>query len=298
MGLYGLGAKKSGEYYSREDTDLLETVARQAGVALQNAHFHKQLADQVRIQRDLEIASQIQSSLLPMQDPELSGFEIVSYSRPANEVGGDFYHYVNFDDDNQIGLVVGDVSGKGVPAALFMAVAISTLRAQAPHYYQDSAALLTAVNKILYPQMSISYVNTAMLYATIEKYSGGKALLTVSNAGLIWPLLRRSNGHTEYVHISGFPIGTMPDAHYQSLQLQLRSGDVVILSSDGLVEAMNSRKELFGFERLKQCLADCDDCLSASDLLKHVKENVFAFMGKAEPHDDKRSNLDNTNTIK
>ncbi len=285
LGLYGLGAKKSGGFYSREDIDLLKMLARQAGVALQNARLHEQLAGQVRIQRDLEIASQIQVSLLPSQDPAVSGLEIVSFSRPAQEVGGDFYHYVEFDDE-RIGIAVGDVSGKGIPAALFMAVSISTLRAQARHYRHNTAALLTAMNNILYPQMTISSVNAAMLYATVEQHSSGGAMFSVSNAGLIWPILHRSGQKIDYIYASGLPMGAVPDAPYREFHHKLLPGDLVILSSDGIVEAMNNRREIFGFDRLEQSVAACGENISAQAALEQLKEDIFAFVGDAELHDD------------
>lgn len=286
MGIYGVGQKKSGEYYSREDIALLETVGRQAGVALQNAQLHKELSNQARIQRDLEIASQIQQRLLPRQDPKISGLEIVSYSRPAQEVGGDFHHYVKFSNEH-IGVAVGDVSGKGVPAALFMAVSISTLRAEVPHHQNNVAALLVAMNDILFPQMSISDVNTAMLYATLEKHASSDGItLSVSNAGLIWPILRRSGRQVSYINVSGLPMGALPNVRYQTLELDLLPGDLVILSTDGIVEAMNRRKEMFGFERFEESIARCGKGLSATDVLETVIDDVFTFIGNAEPHDD------------
>lgn len=285
LGLYGLGKKKSGDYYNREEIALLETLARQAGVALQNARLHDKLAGQVRIQRDLEIAHQIQLSMLPRQDPLMPGLEVVSFSRPAQEVGGDFYHYFKFDRQ-RLGIAVGDVSGKGVPAALFMAVSISTLRAQVPHYRENTAALLAAINNILYPQMIVSDVNTALLYATIEQNSGNRLKFRVSNAGLIWPILRHNGGQIEYINACGLPIGTFANANYTEFYHELLPGDLVILCSDGLVEAMNRNQEIFGFERLEQSLAACGDDFSAGAVLEYLRQELVAFVGNAQPHDD------------
>jgi sigma-B regulation protein RsbU (phosphoserine phosphatase) len=285
LGLYGLGAKKSGEYYDREEIALLETLARQAGVAIQNAQLHEELATQVRIRRELEIARQIQSSLLPSQDPVSPGLEIVGFSRPAQQVGGDFYHYFEFGNE-RVGIAVGDVSGKGVPAALFMAVSISTLRAQAPHYHHNTAKLLTAMNNSLYSQMTISAVNVAMLYTTIERQPSGNLIFNVSNAGLIWPLLRRGGQQVEYISASGLPIGAMVDASYDEFRLQLLPGDLIILCSDGIIEAMNERQEIFGFERLEQSIADCNENWPAAAVVEHLKRDLLTFVGGAEPHDD------------
>ena len=286
LGIYGVGPKKSGEYYSREDIALLETVGRQAGMALQNAQLHNKLSNQARLQRDLEIANQIQQSLLPRQNPQISGLEIVSYSRPAQKVGGDFHHYVAFNPEH-IGVAVGDVSGKGIPAALFMAVSISTLRAQVAHYPHNNAALLTAMNDILFPQMSVSNVNTAMLYATLKKQAAANRItLNVSNAGLIWPLLCREGRQVDYINVSGLPMGALPNVRYQTLELDLFPGDLVILSTDGIVEAMNRQQEMFGFERFEESVAFCKKDLSAGAVLEKIKDDVFTFIGNAEPHDD------------
>ncbi len=284
MGLYGVGPKKSGEYYAYADITLLETLARQAGMALQNAQLHEQLSNQVRIQRDLEIASQIQASLLPAQDPQIAGLEIVSYARPAHEVGGDFHHYIEFDHE-QIGIAVGDVSGKGISGALFMAISISTLQAQILHHH-DTAALLSTMNNILHPQMSLNRINTAMLYATIKKHNQGRITLEVSNAGLIWPILYRQGQEIAYVDISGLPIGSIANAHYQTLRLDLLAGDLLIILSDGVVEAKNNQQEMFGFERLEKSISSNNNQVTAVKVLEQLKKDISVFVNYADFHDD------------
>jgi sigma-B regulation protein RsbU (phosphoserine phosphatase) len=283
LGLYGLGPKKSGEYYRREEVTLLETLARQAGIAFKNAQLHKALSAQVRIQRDLEIARQIQLSLLPAQDPQMLGLDIVGFSIPAQEVGGDFYHYFKFDED-RIGIAVGDVSGKGVAAALFMAVSISTLRAQSPHH-RHPAHLITEMNDLLHLQMKVRKMNTALLYLIIERQDGGALTLDASNAGLISPLLRRAHRKTEYIDVRGLPLGVMEQIEYKACRVNLEQGDLLVLCSDGIVEALNERGEMFGFQRLEQFMVRCDN-LSAGQVVERLHREVDSFVGKAEQHDD------------
>jgi serine phosphatase RsbU (regulator of sigma subunit) len=281
--LYGLGPKKSGEYYNKEEIKLVQTVARQAGVALENARLHEKLSMQVRVERDLEIARQIQVSLLPSGDPNIAGLDIVGFSMPSQQVGGDFYHYLKFDD-SQIGIAVGDVSGKGVSAALFMAVSVSTLQAKSP-YHQRTPELLAEMNNLLYVQMR-GRVNTALLYTIIQRNANGGLTFSASNAGLISPLLRRNNEtHCHYVDVGGLPLGVMQNVSYHASHVHLQSGDLILLCSDGVVEARNPDGRMFGFERLEKFMAACDN-LPAADVIERLCDAVTTFVGSAEQHDD------------
>jgi sigma-B regulation protein RsbU (phosphoserine phosphatase) len=283
VGLYGLGPKKSGAYYNREEVALLETLARQAGVALENVRLHEKLSTQVRVERDLEIARQIQLSLLPNKNPAMDGLDIVGLSIPAQEVGGDFYHYLQFDD-HRVGIAIGDVSGKGVSAALFMAVSVSALQAKSPHHLH-TPELLAEMNNLLHVQMG-GRVNTALLYTIIRRQPTGKLTFSASNAGLISPLLRRRNEpNCQYVDVGGFPLGMIEDVKYRAYHLDLQPGDLMILCSDGVVEARNTAGDMFGFGRLEQFMSTCDG-LSAAQVVEQLCQAITSFVGMAEQHDD------------
>jgi sigma-B regulation protein RsbU (phosphoserine phosphatase) len=283
LGLYGLGPKRSGEYYNSEEIRLLETLARQAGVALENTKLHDKMAIQVRVERDLEIARRIQLSLLPAQDPLIPGLDIVGFSMPFQEVGGDFYHYLKFDD-NRVGIAVGDVSGKGVSAALFMAVSVSTLQAKSPHHLR-APELLAEMNNLLHVQMK-GRMNTALLYTMIQQQPGGGLTFSASNAGLISPLLRRRDqNRCQYIDVVGLPLGVMEDVKYRAYHLELYPGDLILLCSDGVVEAMNENGEMFGFGRLEQFMAGCDE-LPATEIVEQLNQEITTFVGQAEQHDD------------
>jgi sigma-B regulation protein RsbU (phosphoserine phosphatase) len=256
LGLYGLGPKRSGEYYNSEEIRLLETLARQAGVSLENAKLHEKMAIQVRIERDLEIARRIQLSLLPAQDPLIPGLDIVGFSMPSQEVGGDFYHYLKFDD-KRVGIAVGDVSGKGVSAALFMAVSVSTLQAKSPHHLRVPE-LLAEMNNLLHVQMK-GRMNTA--------------------------LRQRDQNCCQYVDVFGLPLGVMEDVKYRAYHLELHPGDLILLCSDGVVEAMNENGEMFGFGRLEQFITGCDN-VPAAKVVEQLRQEITTFAGEAEQHDD------------
>jgi len=292
LGLYGLGRKRSGEFYNAEEINLIETLSRQVGLTLQNAILHAQMADQVRIERDLEIAQQIQLSLLPEKDPSHPDLEIVGYSIPAQSVGGDFYHYFHFNQDH-IGVAVGDASGKGVSAALLMAVSVSTLRAQATHIHLcpgQTAHLLSEMNALLQSQTRISKVNVAMLYATLERNSAngseGGLEFKVSNGGLVSPILRRPGRASELLDACGLPLGIVETPQYYECRFRLLPGDLVVLCSDGIVEAMNTEREMFGFERLLQVIDQTPIHLSATQFIAALRQAVDTFVGAAPQHDD------------
>ncbi len=271
-------------FFTAQDQEWLEAIAGKCEVAIENARLYSQLAEQERLKRDLEIARSIQMSLLPTRDPQVAGLDVVGFSIPAEEVGGDFYHYIELED-GRLGVMVGDVSGKGVPGALFMAVSVSTLRAQAPAF-RDPAALLVNLNTVLYPQLGRSRMNAAMLYSIFEPGgTGGAWRLRVSNAGLIAPLVCH-NGRCDYVDANGLPVGALPEADYCECALELAPGDVVILSTDGLVEAKNERGEMLGFERLEEIVQSRAAGAAAGEIAEHIKSNVERFVGRAARQDD------------
>ena len=289
LGVYGLGLKKSGEFFNIREIELLETLSRQAGIALQNALLHAKVAEQVRLERDLEIARRVQLSLLPAVDPVHHKLDIVGYSSPAQSVGGDFYHYVDFDE-KRLGIVVGDASGKGVSAALLMAVSLSTLRAQAPAHPHQTAALLTEMNTILKSQTRLNDVNVAMLYALIEDDSeddsSGDLRIKVSNGGLVSPILYRPGQSAEFLDACGLPLGIIDAPSYYECSLQLQPGDLIILCSDGIVEAKNENQEMFGFERLLAIIDRASEKHSAEQVMGQLQQAVTSFVNGTPQHDD------------
>jgi serine phosphatase RsbU (regulator of sigma subunit) len=237
------------------------------------------VAEQEAWHRELALAREIQFSLLPQYNPTLADLDIKGRSLPAEEVGGDFYTYLPLTG-GRLGLAIGDVSGKGMASALYMAIATSVVEAQASTS-PDSAALVSQVNNLLYRRMHETGMNTAMLYALFDLT---RRQLRVCNAGLITPIYHQ-NGAVRYLETYGLPLGAVANEVYEELRIDLQPGDVLLFVSDGIVEAMNANHELYGFPRLEAVLSSCE-MKDAQSILDGVFDNVFEFMDDVPPHDD------------
>jgi PAS domain S-box-containing protein len=248
----------------------------------------KERALLLAIQRELDVARDIQISLLPSPHPEWPGLDVVSYSRPTHEVGGDFYAYYAFDQEN-FALAVGDVSGKGTPAALLMAVSLASFQAIIPQAL-DPGELLTHLDRAIAHYTRTTYQNCALCYVEISASVNGESqekVLRAANAGCIPPLIRWADGTVEWVEVSGMPLGVGFGAElgYREATLTLNKGDSVILASDGLVEAMRATGEMFGFDRLEQAVV-AGPTTNAEAMLAHLQAEVIDFIGQTELHDD------------
>lgn len=239
------------------------------------------------IQRELTLAQEIQRSLLPPAKPTWSGPDALCYSTPAREVGGDFFAYHEFDDD-RFGIAVGDVSGKGPPAALLMAVSLASFHAIVEQRLSPKE-LLTQLDRALIPYTSKTHQNCALVYAELTLVSGQDqgGIMRVANAGCISPIIRRVNGSVEWVEVGGLPLGVglSVEFGYQESSLILSKGDIVILISDGIIEANNADGELFGFERFEQAVAEASNT-SAKMMRDDLEAKVAAFVGDTEHNDD------------
>lgn len=234
-----------------------------------------QLIEQEKIAHELEIARQIQASLLPKELPELPNWHIAAYWKPANAVGGDFYDFIEFPN-GRLGIVVGDVSGKGVPAALVMATTRSVFHAVVERQ-EAPGAVLERVNELLYPDMPPKMFVTC-LYALLDPASG---MLDFANAGHNLPCLCSPDEVVE-LRATGMPLGLMPGMSYEQKQKQLTSSHAVLMYSDGISEAHNSDREMFGMEGLVNALTGCLSSLEtkkAQSLIPCLLDKVGAFTG-------------------
>jgi serine phosphatase RsbU (regulator of sigma subunit) len=277
--------------YTEEDAQVVFAFANQVAVALENARLHEYEMNQV--ERELEIARRIQVSLLPSEAPTLDGLDIAGYSQPARLVGGDFYNYFAFCEGQQVGLAVGDTSGKGMESALMMALSFGLLANQAlPDV--DPPALLSELNKEIHPHTRRSGLNTALCYALLERLetSPGRSdqagwRVRVANAGLLSPLICSPAGTVEWMDVNGLPLGASQDSTYSAWEGTLAPGSALILSSDGLVEAKNVLGDMYGFDRLlEHAVTRPPAGSSARQLLDWILADVRAFMGDAEMYDD------------
>ncbi len=252
IGLINLGPRLSEQDYSTDDRGLLNNLATQAAPALRVAQLVRQqrleARERERIEQELRIARLIQQTLLPKELPTLAGWQVAAHYQPAREVGGDFYDFFQLPD-GRLGLVIGDVTDKGVPAALVMATTRSILRAAAQRY-DSPGEVLQRVNDLLDPDIPPNMFVTC-LYAILDPTSGR---LQYANAGHDLPY-RRCNGGVAELRATGMPLGLMPGMHYEEKEIVLEPGESVLFYSDGLVEAHNAQREMFSFPRLRELIA-------------------------------------------
>jgi PAS domain S-box-containing protein len=215
------------------------------GVQYDVTEQKREAQERERIEQELRIARLIQQTLLPRKLPELSGYHVAAYYQPAREVGGDFYDFLELDEDH-LGLVVGDVTDKGVPAAIVMATTRTMLRASAQRLIPPAEVLKRANDALVAdipPNMFIT-----CLYAILDTESGR---LVYANAGHDLPYLRHNGGDVEELRATGMPLGLMPEMEYEEKEITLERGDSVLFYSDGLLEAHDPHHEMFGFPRLQ-----------------------------------------------
>ncbi len=280
IGLISLGSRLSEQEYSTDDRKLLGDLASQAAPAVRVAQLAREqqaeARERERLEQELRVASLIQQTLLPQNVPDLPGYEVSVYYQPAREVGGDFYDFLYFDD-GQVGIIVGDVTDKGVPAALVMATTRTLLRAAAERL-SSPGKVLERVNTLLYPDIPARMFVTC-LYAVLDPASGR---LIYANAGHDLPYRRRAD-EVDELRAIGMPLGLMPDMSYEEQEVTLAPGETILFHSDGLVEAHNKERELFGFPRLQARMAEHP---GGSALVGYLLDELAAFTGNDWEQED------------
>lgn len=281
IGVLHLGPRLSEQDYSSDDRKLLDNLAAQAAPALRVGQLVREqeaeAATRQRFEQELEVARLIQQNFLPRELPDLPGWQIAAYYRPAREVGGDFYDVIPLPD-GRVGFVVGDVTDKGVPAALVMSATRSVLRASAQRLIEPGE-VLERVNEHLCPDMPEKMFVTC-LYGVLNPATGH---LRFANAGHDLPYVKTANGVIE-LRARGMPLGLMPGMPYEEKEATLQPGDGVLLHSDGVVEAHDPERDMFGFPRLKETMADAP---AGQELIDRVLSDLEAWTGPdAEQEDD------------
>jgi serine phosphatase RsbU (regulator of sigma subunit) len=243
---------------------------------LRGQRLEQEIRERERVEQELMVARSIQQASLPKVVPSLEGWKISPFYQPAREVGGDFYDFLQLFD-GRLGIVVGDATGKGVPAALVMASARSMLRAVAQA--SDSPGdLLSRVNDALVTDIPPNMFVTCF-YAILDPQSGS---LTYANAGHDLPYLHRNDG-AEELRARGMPLGLMPGMGYEEKQTILQAGEAALLYSDGLVEAHDPEGEMFGFPRLGELVAEHSE---GRVLGEYLLEELYSFVGEGWEQED------------
>jgi serine phosphatase RsbU (regulator of sigma subunit) len=258
---------------------LISGIAHQAAVAIESKLFYEQKAKQERLARELEIAHDIQTKLIPSHVPAPVGWEVAAFWRSAQEVGGDFYDFIEVSP-HQLGIVIADVAGKGMPAALYMVLTRSLLRAIAPGQ-TDPKTVLARVNQLLVPDTQRGMF-VSLFYGILNTQSG---TFTYANAGHNPPLLIRADGQLEALRTPGLVLGVQPEIEPEVEQRYLGSGDGIVFYTDGVTEVFDVSAALFGEERLKTILQEYWQ-QGPQVLLDKVREAVNAFSATAVPSDD------------
>jgi serine phosphatase RsbU (regulator of sigma subunit)/anti-sigma regulatory factor (Ser/Thr protein kinase) len=280
IGTLNLGPRLSEQDYSTDDRRLLATLAAQAAPAIRVAQLVREqaaeAAEKERLAQELRVATLIQQQFLPRELPRLPEWQIAAFYGPARAVGGDFYDFVELPD-GRIGIAVGDVTDKGVPAALVMARTHSVLRAEASRL-SSPGEILSRANDLLVPEMPARMFVTC-LFAVLDPATGR---IVIANAGHNLPFVR-SGGTVTEIRATGMPLGLLPGIRYEEVEGTIAPDSNVLLYSDGLVEAHDSDREMFGFDRLRDALV-VDD--AGSELLDRLLETLRTFTGPDHEQED------------
>jgi serine phosphatase RsbU (regulator of sigma subunit)/predicted ester cyclase len=259
-------------------------VAEEWGVGTISSTLRGQLLEQERIERerieqDLRVARSIQQASLPKEVPTLEGWQISPYYRPAREVGGDFYDF-HLLSDGRLGLVVGDATGKGMPAALVMSTTCGMLQVAAQAWGSSSPSeVLAQVNETLLARIPANMFVTCF-YSILEPKSGH---LRYANAGHDLPYVRRRGSDAEELRARGMPLGLMPGMSYEEKEITLDAGEAALFYSDGLVEAHGPKGEMFGFPRLRELVAAHGEKRLLEEVLL---EKLYSFVGEGWEQED------------
>ncbi|MCA9080706.1 MAG: SpoIIE family protein phosphatase [Planctomycetaceae bacterium] len=280
LGVIQIVTRDENQAFTDEDLDLLITLASQAAIKVENARLHEEALQNREFERDLEFATQVQLGFLPKSRPHPDGYTFADYYEAALRVGGDYFDYISLPD-GRIVIAIGDVAGKGMPAALLMARLYSSTRFQVLTQ-PDLEAAVTGLNE----EISCSGLGHRFITFLAMELNPKKHTLKIVNAGHLAPLLRHADGAVSQLgrETSALPLGILPEQVYGSTVVQIAPGDVVVAYTDGVTEAMSVEKEIYGRARLETELAKFDGSVDA--LVETIVEQVEEFSGGHALRDD------------
>ena len=278
LGFILLDTSKVAPSYDEEGLTLLAGIASQASLIIANARMHTQLLHRERLEQDMRNASRIQHSFLPQNPPEVEGYEFLDWYDTALEVGGDFYDFIELYED-KIVIIVGDVSGKGVPAALMMAKLTGHARFHSASG-MSPAGIAHELNEAVASGNTEMFVTGLVIALDCKEKK-----VTMINAGHPFPVLKKTDGSAGWAKTeTGFPIGVVEGAEFEEKTFNMEAGERMCLYTDGITEAMNENKECFGEERLRLAVEEASN--KASDIAEHVQTRIQEHVGEAKQSDD------------
>jgi serine phosphatase RsbU (regulator of sigma subunit) len=271
--------------FQAADLDVLASVALQAAFAVENAQLHEADLQRQALERDLDLAHDVQKGFLPDAPPEIAGYEFFDFYQAANQIGGDYFDYVPLPD-GKLAVVLGDVAGHGMPAALLMAKLAADMR-----YHLASTASTAktadAVNRLsagfARGDWADRFVTLVAVVLDTEKHEA-----TIVNAGHMAPYLRHADGRIDTIgeDQKGFPLGVDPTAEYESLTIKLAPGEVLTIYTDGITEAMNAENKLYGYDRLLAQITQAGGN-GVTTLGKAILDDVGRYCGTRPQTDDR-----------
>jgi len=280
FGVIQLAAKELRNQFTQEDLDVLLSVASPVALAVENVRMHEQVIKQRDIEEQMGLAVQVQLEFLPDSPPELPGYKFYDFYEAALEVGGDYFDYIQLSE-GRVAVLLGDVAGKGVPAALLMAKLSASARFQMLSR-SDVGKALDGLNAEINTR-GLGHRFVTLVVAVLDPH---RHEVTIANAGHLPPLLRKPDGTvTELGHeVAGTPLGIEPDQNFQSVTYPVESGDTLVLHTDGITEAMNARRKIYGRKRLKKYLSTGPQ--DVEELGEGILRNVERYTKGRSQQDD------------
>jgi sigma-B regulation protein RsbU (phosphoserine phosphatase) len=280
LGVIQIATSSLAAPFSSDDLELLASVATQCALAVSNAALHESLLAQRDMDRELEFATQVQLGFLPSEPPKVPGYEFADCYEPAHRVSGDYYDYIRLPNGN-VAIAVGDVAGKGVPAALLMARLNASARYHLLSATSASEAISSLNAEIMTSGLGFRFITLALVILDAQKHE-----LRVANAGHLPPLLRSARGMVGPIgqKSSGMPLGISGTQSYQELAVPLEPNDTVLFYTDGVTEAMNPEQQIYGRERLMDVFAKGPQ--DAGKLVPHIMDDVERFYQSRAQRDD------------
>jgi sigma-B regulation protein RsbU (phosphoserine phosphatase) len=265
--------------YSEDDLSVLQMLSSQVAIIIEKVQLYQQALEKKRIEAQLEIARQVQLELLPDDDPKFENFDISAYIFPTEEVSGDYYDWVRIFED-QIGIVVADAVGKGIPAALLMSFLRASLRSAVQVGYAPHIAMST-VNQLLWDSVEEHQFITA-IYGILD---GTNRTFVFSNAGHNPVMLVKPDGESRYVEYGDMPLGMFRDARFHQHFIRFEKGQVMVIYTDGITEAANDEGEEYGRDRFAASVLECID-LPAKVMIDYIRKGVADFTQRKFLDDD------------